>query len=92
MTTDRAIEDLVMNCRYYAFRSHEYNQLLSPDVIAVKAKPNPNYDSKFFDDEEKDWADFAWYPNKATIGKFTIENNESVVFKQTIDIVIILFI
>lgn len=87
ITTDRAIEDIVMNCRYYAIRSHEYNALLSPDIIAVKSKPNPDFDNKFFDDEPKDWSDFAWFPNKASIGKFTLENESSVVFKPTIETV-----
>lgn len=77
-----------MNCRYYAFRSNEFNQMLSEDVISVKAKPNPNYDRKFIDDEDKDWNDIAWYPNKATIGKFVLGDNGAVYFKSSIEMVI----
>ena len=84
-TVDRAVEDIVMACRYYSIRSHDMNKLLSTDMIAVKSKPNPEFDKYFFDDEEKDWTDFAWYPNKASIGKFEIENESSVVFKPTLE-------
>ena len=85
-TIDRAVEDIVMACRYYSIRSHDMNKLLSPDMICVKAKPNPQFDKYFFDDEEKDWIDFAWYPNKASIGKVQIENESEVVFKPSIEI------
>ena len=36
------------------------------------------------DDEEKDWIDFLWYPNKASIGKYVVEK-ENLVFKKSIE-------
>ena len=84
-TVERAIEDIVMVCRYYSIRSHDFNNLISTDLIAVKAKPNPEFDKYFFDDEEKDWIDFCWYPNKASIGKFEIEKESEIVFHPNIE-------
>lgn len=84
-TIDRAIEDIVMVCRYYSIRSHDLNKLISTDLIAVKAKPNPEFDKYFFDDEEKDWTDFAWFPNKASIGKFVVGEEQQFEFKPSID-------
>ncbi len=80
-TIDRAVDDIVMACRYYSIKSHELNKLINQDLIAVKAKPNPEFDKYFFDDEEKDWTDFCWYPNKASIGRFEIktEGEESTI-------------
>lgn len=85
VTLDRAVDDIVMVCRYYAIRSHDLNKMIGTDLIAVKAKPNPEFDKYFFDDEEKDWFDFAWYPNKASIGKFEIENEKDIKFKPSIE-------
>ena len=80
-TINRAVDDIVMACRYYSIKSHELNKLINQDLIAVKAKPNPEFDKYFFDDEEKDWTDFCWYPNKASIGRFEIktEGEESTI-------------
>ena len=83
-TANRAVDDIVMACRYYSIRAHNYNKLIETDKIVVKAKPNPEFDKKFLDDEEKDWIDFLWYPNKASIGKYVLEG-ENLVFKQSIE-------
>ena len=83
-TANRAVDDIVMACRYYSIRAHKYNKLIETDKIVVKAKPNPEFDKKFLDDEEKDWIDFLWYPNKASIGKYVLEG-ENLVFKQSIE-------
>ncbi|MGL4948123.1 MAG: hypothetical protein ACRC42_01930, partial [Mycoplasma sp.] len=63
-TVDRAVDDIIMVCRYYSIRSHDFNKLISPNWITVKARPNPEFDKYFFEDEEKDWADFTWFINK----------------------------
>jgi hypothetical protein len=84
-TVNRAVDDIVMACRYYSIRSHPYNKLIETDLIAVKAKPNPEFDKYPFDDEEKDWVDFCWYPNKASIGKLVVEGEEKIVLKKTIE-------
>ena len=83
-TANRAVDDIVMACRYYSIKAHKYNKLIETDKIVVKAKPNPEFDKKFLDDEEKDWIDFLWYPNKASIGKYVLEG-ENLVFKQSIE-------
>ena len=83
-TVNRAVDDIVMACRYYSIRAHKYNKLIETDKIVVKAKPNPEFDKKFLDDEEKDWIDFLWYPNRASIGKYVLEG-ENLVFKQSIE-------
>lgn len=84
-TVKRAVEDIVMACRYYSVRSHDMNKLLDKDVIAVKTKPNPEFDRYFFDDEEKDWTDFVWYPNKATIGKVIINEEQQIDIQQSVE-------
>ena len=84
-TVNRAVDDIVMACRYYSIRSHPYNKLIETDLIAVKAKPNPEFDKYPFDDEEKDWVDFIWYPNKASIGKLVVEGEDKIVFKKSIE-------
>ena len=84
-TVKRAVDDITMACRYYSIRSHEFNKLIETDLIAVKAKPNPEFDKYFFDDEQKDWTDFCWYPNKASIGKFVVEKDNKIVFQKSIE-------
>ena len=83
-TVNRAVDDIVMACRYYSIKSSEYNRSIETDKIVVKAKPNPEFDKYFLDDEEKDWVDFLWYPNKASIGKYVIEG-KNLVFNKTIE-------
>ena len=73
-----------MACRYYSIRAHNFNKLIETDKIVVKAKPNPEFDKLFLDDEEKDWIDFLWFPNKASIGKYVVEG-ENIVFKKSIE-------
>lgn len=84
-TVNRAVEDIVLASRYYSIRSHEFNHLLEPDMIAVKSKPNPEGDSYFLDDEEKDWTSFVWYPNKASIGTLSIKNDSEIEFTPSIE-------
>ncbi|MCQ2817509.1 MAG: hypothetical protein MJ252_09620 [archaeon] len=85
-TVTRAIEDIVMASRYYSIRAHDYNRFLEPEMIAVKAKPNPEGDRYFFDDEEKDWTSFVWYPNKASIGKINLKEEGDVEFVPSIEV------
>lgn len=83
-TVNRAVDDIVMNCRYYSIRSHDYNKIIDTDQIAVKARPNPEFDKYPFDDEEKDWEDICWFPNKASIGQFKVEG-ENIMFTPKIE-------
>ena len=83
-TVNRAVDDIVMACRYYSIKSSKYNKLIENDKIVVKAKPNPEFDKYFLDDEEKDWTHFLWFPNKASIGKYEIVG-ENLVFNKTIE-------
>ena len=83
-TANRAVDDIVMACRYYSIRAHNLNSLIDTDQIVVKAKPNPEFDKLFLDDEEKDWIDFLWYPNKASIGKY-VKEGDKLVFKKSIE-------
>ncbi len=73
-----------MACRYYSIKSSKYNKLIETDKIVVKAKPNPEFDKYFLDDEEKDWVNFLWYPNKASVGRYVIQG-ENLVFNKTIE-------
>ena len=82
---NRAVEDIVMCCRYYSIRSHEYNKLIDTNQIAVKGKPNPEFDKYPYDDEEKDWSDICWYVNKVSIGEFVVENEKDIVFHKKIE-------
>ena len=43
-TVNRAVDDIVMACRYYSIKSSEYNRSIETDKIVVKAKPNPEFD------------------------------------------------
>lgn len=81
-TQDRAINDIVMAVRKYAIRSHSENYATSSDIIIAKFKPNLEYDYKFFDDEEKDWFEVAWKPNKCILGR-TYKEDEDVKFEVT---------
>jgi hypothetical protein len=83
-TVNRAVDDIVMACRYYSIKSSKYNKLIENDKIVVESKPNPEFDKYFLDDEEKDWSHFLWFPNKASIGKYVIEG-ENLVFKKSIE-------
>jgi hypothetical protein len=65
-----------MACRQYAIKSNNINSQISPDLIATKFKENPQYDNKFFDDEEKDWMTVTWFHNKCSIGDFVMEEGE----------------
>ena len=75
-----------MACRKYAIKSNSYNPYMPEDIILTKFKPNLEYDFKFFDDEEKDWFEVGWYPNKCLIGK-TEKVDAELVFKRTIEVV-----
>ena len=83
-TVNRAVDDIVMACRYYSIKSSKFNKLIETDKIVVKAKPNPEFDKYFLDDEEKDWINFLWYPNKASIGRYVIQG-ENLIFNKTIE-------
>ena len=83
---DRAINDIIIACRQFAIRSHNLNSVIDENMILAKFKPNLEYDEYFFDDEEKDWSEVAWYPNKCLIGRTYNENN-TVKFKSSVEIV-----
>lgn len=55
--------------RAFAIKSHNLNKDIETDIIIIKAKPNPENDDYFYDDEPKDWYEFGFYPNKLAIGK-----------------------
>ena len=59
--------------------------MIETDKIVVKAKPNPEFDKHFLDDEEKDWIDFLWFPNKASIGKYVVQGDKTIVFEKSIE-------
>lgn len=54
--------------RAFAIKSHSLNKEIDPEIVIVKAKPNPENDDYFYDDEPKDWYEFGFYPNKLAIG------------------------
>ena len=83
-TINRAVDDIVMACRYYSIKSSKFNKLIENDKIVIQAETNPEFDKYFLDDEEKDWVNFLWYPNKASVGRYVIEG-ENLVFKKTIE-------
>lgn len=85
LALSRAIDDIVMCCRFFSIRSHEYNKLIQEDRIAVKAKPNPEFDKYFYDDEEKDWSDVCWFTDKCSVGEFRVEGGKDIVFKPSIE-------
>lgn len=66
-----------MACRQYAIKSHGSNSQMESDVIMCKIKENCDYDDKFFDDEEKDWKNIVWFPNKCSIGNFIQEEDKT---------------
>ncbi len=69
-TLDNFLLDIVMGSKSFAFKSHPLNNKVdSSDLIFAKLKPNPEHDDYFFDDEERDWSETCWYPNKVQLGK-----------------------
>lgn len=85
-TIKRAVEDIVMASRYYSIKSDDFNRFLDTDMISVKVKPNPEFDKNFYDDEEKDWSNFVWYPNKASMGKVEAKDGNTVIFNPSIKV------
>ncbi len=74
--SDRALNDIIMACRQYAIKSNQNNKSIGENIVLAKFKPNLEFDYNFFDDEEKDWFEVAWYFNKSVIGKTEIKNSE----------------
>lgn len=88
---DRAINDIIIACRHYAIKSHSLNSVIEENIVLAKFKANLEYDDYFFDDEEKDWTEIAWYPNKCLMGK-TFYQDDTLNFKPTIENVYIFII
>ncbi len=84
---DRAINDIIIACRQYAIKSHSLNSVIDENIVLAKFKANLEYDMYFFDDEEKDWTEVGWYPNKCLMGK-TYYEDDTLKFKPTIENVI----
>lgn len=69
-TLDNFLLDIVMGSKSFAFKSHSLNNKVdSTDLVLAKIKPNPEHDDYFFDDEERDWSEICWFPNKVQLGK-----------------------
>ena len=63
---ERAINDLAVGVRAFAFRSCRWNQHIENENIVIKIRENLEFDREFFEDHEPDWKYFMYWPNKCT--------------------------
>ena len=63
---ERAIFDISIGVRAFAFRSCRWNQHIEEDNIVIKIRENLEFDREFFEDHEPDWRYFMYWPNKCT--------------------------
>jgi cancer susceptibility candidate protein 1 len=61
---ERAINDISVAVRAFAFRSCRWNSSIEADNIVIKVRENLEFDREFFEDHEPDWKYFMYWPNK----------------------------
>ncbi len=61
---ERAIIDISVAVRAFAFRSCRWNPTIEADNIVIKVRENLEFDREFFEDHEPDWKYFMYWPNK----------------------------
>jgi cancer susceptibility candidate protein 1 len=64
---ERALFDMSLATRTFAFMNTHWNKELEPDRCAIRMRENLEYDEFFAENEEADWRTVGWWPNKCSI-------------------------
>lgn len=81
---ERAILDIACTTRSFHYKSYEGNKNLNMNV-AIKCRENLEYDEKFLEDDESDWSQVQWWPNKVALMNYGDEKHNKPMSERVKD-------